>query len=296
MRTIPPDLAAEFASGATTLCRCWRAMRRDGQRFGFTDHDRDLDFDGTLFKAATGLEASEAESLLGLAVGGGEIAGALQSDAVTEADIETEAWDGAAVETWLVDWRDVGRRLLLDAATIGEIRRQGGAFTAELRSLAHVFDQERGRRYVALCSAELGDERCRVDLTEAARQAAAVITSLSENGFLVAAMPNHAPGAFTGGSARFTSGANAGVSLAILAHTAAPGAEAIALWSQPPKAIAAGDQVTLTLGCDKRFATCRDKFANILNFRGFPHIPGNEFVATYVRQSEAGLDGGALTP
>ncbi len=71
MRSIDPGLAAELASGATTLCRCWRALRRDGRRFGFTDHDRDLAFDGTLFQASTGLEASEAESLLGLAVGAG---------------------------------------------------------------------------------------------------------------------------------------------------------------------------------------------------------------------------------
>lgn len=30
--------------------------------------------------------------------------------------------------------------------------------------------------------------------------------------------------------------------------------------------------------CDKRFATCRDVFANAENFRGFPHMPGNDAV------------------
>lgn len=30
--------------------------------------------------------------------------------------------------------------------------------------------------------------------------------------------------------------------------------------------------------CDKRFATCRDTFANAENFRGFPHMPGNDAV------------------
>ena len=28
--------------------------------------------------------------------------------------------------------------------------------------------------------------------------------------------------------------------------------------------------------CDKRFSTCRDDFANAENFRGFPHMPGND--------------------
>ncbi len=302
MRSIPDGLAAEFASGATTLCRCWRVVRREGRRFGFTDHDRDVTFDGNTFKAATGLDASDAESLLGLAVGGGEIAGALNADAVTKADIEAGAWDGASVETWLVDWRDTTRRLLLDAGTIGEIRQQGGAFTAELRSLAHLFDQPRGRRYGALCDAELGDDRCRVSLADAVRRADTVVAAVSDpighpGGFIVMTMTGFVPGAFTGGTALFTGGANAGQSLPILAHAGdGSGQETITLWSAPPAPLAAGDAVTLTVGCDKRFTTCRDTFANALNFRGFPHIPGNDFVATYARQGEPGLDGGALTP
>lgn len=32
------------------------------------------------------------------------------------------------------------------------------------------------------------------------------------------------------------------------------------------------------LTCDQRFATCRDVFGNEENFRGFPHLPGAEFV------------------
>ncbi|MEZ5987246.1 MAG: DUF2163 domain-containing protein [Hyphomonas sp.] len=32
------------------------------------------------------------------------------------------------------------------------------------------------------------------------------------------------------------------------------------------------------LACDQRFETCRDMFGNQENFRGFPHLPGAEFV------------------
>jgi len=297
MRPIPAALAAELASGATTLCRCFKATRRDGRVFGFTDHDRDLTFASATFKAATGLEASEAESLLGFAVGGAEITGALQSQAVTEADIESGAWDGAAVETWLVDWRDATRRLLLDAGTIGEIRRRGAAFTAELRSLAHVLDQERGRRYEALCSAELGDGRCGVDLSAASRRAVVIVGSVVDpTTFRIASLIDFAAGAFTGGFATFTGGSNAGAHAPILTHAKAAAGETIALWSPLGRPIAPGDSLTLVAGCDKRFSTCRDRFANAANFRGFPHIPGNDFVATYARQGEPGLDGGALTP
>jgi uncharacterized phage protein (TIGR02218 family) len=291
MRDIPAGLATELASGATTLCRCWRAVRRDGSSFGFTDHDRDLAFDGATFLASSGLEASEAESLLGLAVGGGEIAGALQAEAIRDADIDAGLWDGASVETWLVDWRDVSRRMLLDAGSIGEIRRQGGAFTAEVRSLAHVLDQERGRRYGAACDAELGDARCGVDLALPGRRLATMITAVVDPAsFTVPGPSGLDAGDFSGGIAAFAGG---GIT-PIMSHTRAGAFDSIALWSPPPQPLAAGASVTLTVGCDKRFATCRDRFANAPNFRGFPHIPGNDFVAGYARQGEPGLDGGAL--
>lgn len=32
------------------------------------------------------------------------------------------------------------------------------------------------------------------------------------------------------------------------------------------------------LACEQRFETCRDVFGNAENFRGFPHLPGAEFV------------------
>jgi uncharacterized phage protein (TIGR02218 family) len=297
MRSIPAPLAAELASGATTLCRCWKAIRSDGGRFGFTDHDRDLTFDSVTFRAATGLEASEAEALLGLAVGGGEVSGALSTEALTDKDIEAGLWDGATIETWLVDWRDVTRRMLLDAGQIGEIRRQGEAFTAEVRSLAQGLDQDQGRRYNALCDAELGDARCGVSLTSAANRLMTSVAGVPDaTSFTFMATAGFDPGLFTGGAARFSSGINSGQIVAIMGHTRVGSLDVITLWSALRAPLAPGDPLALTVGCDKRFSTCRDRFANVPNFRGFPHIPGNDHLMGYARQGEPGQDGGAIQP
>jgi hypothetical protein len=47
MKTLDSALAEHIASGTTTLCRCWKLIRKDGTVLGFTDHDRDIAFDGT---------------------------------------------------------------------------------------------------------------------------------------------------------------------------------------------------------------------------------------------------------
>ena len=129
MRQLPAALAAHLAEGVTTLCRCWRLVRRDGTALGFTDHDRDLAFDGTVFAARSGLEAAEASTELGFAVGGGEVAGALVSAGITESDIAAGLYDDAAVETWLVNWALPAERVCSTSARSG---RSGAPTAASL--------------------------------------------------------------------------------------------------------------------------------------------------------------------
>lgn len=295
MRILPPGLAAHLAEGATTLARCWRLTRRDGAVLGFTDHDRDLAFGGTVFAARTGLEAAEATTEAGFAVGGGEVSGALVSAGITEDDIAAGLYDGAAVETWLVDWSAVENRLLLDIGTIGEVRRADQGFIAEVRGPTHRLDEERGRLYTGPCSAELGDARCRVDLADPAFVGeGAVEAADGDAAFRASGLDAFAEGWFDGGRLAWTGGANVGSAVEVKLHRVLAEGVLVALWARPSRPMAPGDTFRVTAGCDKRLATCRDKFANLLNHRGFPHLPGNDFVLRPARQGEPGMDGGSL--
>jgi hypothetical protein len=216
MLTLPPALEAALACGVTSLCRCWRVTRRDGQVFGFTDHDRDLDFDGITWRAGSGFGSVDAERECGFAADRGAVAGALDSASITAADIEAGLWAGARVESFQVDWSDPDGRVKTATAELGEIRRRDGRFEAELLGLTHRMERVTGRVFARRCDAELGDARCGVD-------------------------PEHA---------------------------------------------------AFGLGCDKAFATCRDRFSNTLNFRGFPYMVGND-VLQASPGSEAVRDGGS---
>lgn len=291
MRSIPPALAAHIEGGATTLGHCWSLTRRDGLVLGFTDHDRDLSISGVTYRAAHGIEAAETTSELGFAIGGGEIAGAFAAAGLNEADLIRGRYDDARVAIWLVNWAEPDQRLLLETGFIGEIKRGEHGFTAEVRGLAKAFDEERGRLYTRSCSADLGDARC--GLAIAASQAS-VSSSDGRIGLTAAALAGFADGHFTGGRLTFTSGANTGFSTEIKRHAAAGGQAALMLWQAPPAPIAVGDGFSLTPGCDKRFETCRAKFGNAVNFRGFPHLPGNDFVIGGSGPGDGPADGGSL--
>lgn len=295
MRQIPAALALHLDEGATTLCRCWRLTRRDGRVLGFTDHDRDLVVEGDVFKAASGLEAHETTAELGFAVGGGEVAGALTSEAISEEDIAAGLYDDATVEALLVNWADPSQHVLRETSSIGEIRREDGAFVAELRGPMHRLDEERGLRFRATCSADLGDGRCGIDLDDAAfRASAAVEATDGALGLTTSGLGGYASGWFTAGRLVWLTGANAGLGVEVKAHAAGASLATLDLWQRAARPIAPGDTFQVSAGCDKRFATCRDRFANSVRFRGFPHMPGNDFVLTVAAAGDAGFDGGSL--
>lgn len=291
MRTIQAGLAAHLAGGATTLARCWRLTRRDGATFGFTDHDADLVFDGVAHAARSGLEASEAEAELGFAVGSVDVAGVLHAAGITEAEIARGLYDGAEVAIHLVDWTNVSNRQLLDVMTIGEIRRGDLAFVAELRGAAHRFDEERGRLYTARCGADLGDARCR-----AAAPVANASVAGADGGVraTLSGLSGFASGWFTAGKLAFVTGANAGHAVEIREHRLSSGVATVELWLEAPRPIQAGDAVQLTPGCDKTFRACREKFANGVNFQGFPHMPGSDFLLETADRAGSAFDGGSL--
>ncbi|MDN8899259.1 DUF2163 domain-containing protein, partial [Staphylococcus aureus] len=80
-------MAARIESGAASLCHVWRLRRADGTVMGFTDHDRDLEMDGSLCRASSGWTAGAGDSAVGLAAGSASAAGALDDAAITEADV-----------------------------------------------------------------------------------------------------------------------------------------------------------------------------------------------------------------
>ncbi len=295
MKSFSPELAAHLASGCTRLCTCWRVTRGDGMVLGFTDHDRALVFESVSHEPETGLDQSAAVAHAGLQVGGLDVTGAFSSAQITEADLEAGLYDNARVEAWLVNWSDVAERHLMRIGSIGEVRRADQQFTAEIRSLSHALDQERGRIFRLTCDADLGDARCGVDLESADWTASATVTATDGVRSVTASVPGDRPtGFFDQGVLAFTSGANAGRKSEVLRHVRDSHGDHIALWQPMAETIDVGDGFDVSAGCDKHFPTCRDRFANVANFRGFPHIPGNDFALSYPVPG-SGHDGGSLS-
>lgn len=283
---------AHVASGLTTLCRAWAITRADGTSFGFTDHDCAFSFEGVAFKAESGLTASALAQSTGLSVDNTEALGALSDAAVREDEIEAGRFDGAEVRAWLVNWADPDVRWLQFRGTIGEIRRADGAFHAELRGLTEALNRPLGRIYQKPCTAVLGDRACRFNLSAPGYRYEGMVERVAQGRvFEWDALNGFEPGWFQRGRLDLTDGAGAGLWGMIKRDTFDAGVRRIELWEPVRGAIAPGDGLRLTAGCDKRFDTCRLKFNNLLNFQGFPDLPGDDWVLAYPHGGRANTGG-----
>lgn len=286
------ELAFEdhLATGLTTVCRCWAVTRRDGTVMGFTDHDLDLSFDDITFRANTGLTARAVEQTTGLAVDNSEAMGALSDPSIREEDVRAGLYDGAEVASWQVNWARTDERRMLFRGSLGEIERGAGAFRAELRGLAEALNQPQGLVFQRPCSAVLGDARCGVDL--ASFQIEASVTAIRDGLVLTVELDAAAQdGWFSKGRFEVIEGAGVGRS-GLIRRDRRGALRQLDLW-ETEAGVAVGDRLRLTAGCDKRIETCREKFSNAMAFRGFPDIPGEDWLMSYPVRS-ARNDGGSL--
>ncbi len=288
MRTLPPGLQAHLDSGTTTLCHCWRVTLKSGEKLGFTDHDNLLNFDGTVFEADAGFTASSIESSLGFSVDNMEAEGALQSAKLDETRLHAGEFDHATIEVWRVNWTDVSQRVLMRKGHLGEVTYGDGAFSAEVRGMAHLLSQQRGRLFQYGCDAELGDSRCGVNLNGPAFTAAGVVVAVESAAVIVSGI-GFADDWATRGVLRFTA---SGKTIAVKRQRNVGALTRVELRQALSFSVGVGSAVELGAGCDKQFATCRAKFSNAMNFRGYPHMPGTDFVAGFASSNDPNNDRG----
>lgn len=275
-------LYAHLASGATTVCRAWIVVRRDGEVLGFTDHDQNLVLDGVVCRANTGMTARALQQTTGLSVDNSEAVGALSDTAVSEADIMAGRYDGADVRAFLVNWANPEERVAQFRGSLGEIQRASGAFRAELRGLSEALNQPQGEAYLSRCSAVLGDARCKFQTLQPGYFSDRVVEVVEDGRVLqFASFAGFDDRWFEGGRFEVLDGASAGLLGVVKSDRLTGTSRRIELWQSIGAPLARGDAVRIIAGCDKAPSTCRTKFGNFLNFRGFPHIPGDDWLTSY---------------
>jgi uncharacterized phage protein (TIGR02218 family) len=270
MKSLTTALKAHYASGTTSLATCWKATLTNGTVYAATSLDRDVVFAGVTYQAASSYKPSNVDSSLDLNPDNLELDGYLSASFITDTDIQAGLWDYAAIELFEINYLDpsMGRNLIR-SGTLGQVKTGRQTFNTELRGLMQAYSRVIGRLTTQTCTADLGDARCTKLLGPFTFTG--TVTSATANRVIMDSGRTQPDKYFTGGKLTFTSGANNGLSMEVQSYSVGVLTLALSL----PCTVAAGDTYSVIAGCTKRFSEdCVAKFANGVNFRGFPHVPG----------------------
>lgn len=257
----------------TTLAFCWRLERRDGAGLALTSHDRPMLVDGVRYEPSPGMSPAAIRAELGLDPRSSEVAGSLSSAAISEADVVSGRWDGAALRLSAADWVAPGseQQVLLEGE-LGEVAARDGQFDVELLGVSAKLERPICPVTSPECRAELGNAQCRVDM--AGRRKRARVAN-ADGQWITLDQP--VDDRFRLGSLRFLAGAANGLKRRV----ASVEDGRLMMFGVLPFDVEAGTPVELVEGCDKRLETCSTRFGNAANFRGEPHLPGNDLLTRY---------------
>ncbi len=262
----------------TTTAWCWRITFADGTTLGFTSHDQDLVISSVTYEAATGFSPTAVDTAKDMSVDNMEVEGFLDSNNIKASDILAGRYDYAQVVVFLCNWSNISDPVLIvRAGTVGKITSGAYGYQAEIRGLMEAYQQINSDVYQKHCRAKLGDSKCQYNLAAAAQTGKVI--AVNADGSLTTDII--APTSyFDYGTITFTSSANAGASCEIMHYQ-----DGIFILFLPPAfQPAVGDTITALPGCDGNLSTCINVFDNVLNFRGEPYIPGNDYQASYPTQ------------
>jgi uncharacterized phage protein (TIGR02218 family) len=279
VKIIPVALAPQYAAPAATLAACLKITRRDGQVFGFTETDHEIEVDAVTY--VPGFDMSELSTQSGLGVDNMQVTFMPESpgDDVVGVELLAGLWNYAAFEVFEVNYKAPADGVnLLRRGFTGEASLQRDGYVLEFRSMKQALQQSLGSVTSKTCRWRLGSTArpaglCMIDLDAGWTNVEATTAVASRREFTTASA--EADDFYKEGIARGVDGLNAGYEQKIKAF-----ASGVVTLSLPmPFDIDVGDEFTLIAGCQKRLdEDCKTKFDNVLNFGGEPHVPGPDLL------------------
>lgn len=245
---------------------------------GFTSIDLELAIANVVYRPFTGFDPGAAQVSQGLDKNDSQtLAGILDQSGISREELLSGVYAGAEVRRFLVNYLDLpatfdvspnqtAKFLELPRGYIAEIKSNNLGYEIKVKDDLSLLDRPIGTNTSMTCRCDLGDDRCRVDLTPFTHQVT-VTEVLSRRNFKISGQfeDNY----FDRGRLKFTNGSNSNVHRDIGFHVE----DSLILYEPLPFDLAVGDGLTVIAGCVKTELVCVVKFQNFSNFQGEPDIP-----------------------
>jgi uncharacterized phage protein (TIGR02218 family) len=278
VKSLDPNFKKALIQPNLTFCWCWLITRTDGLMVGFTSIDLELAIASVVYRPFTGFDPGAAQWSEGLDKTDSQtLAGILDQSGISRAELLSGVYTGAEVRRFLVNYLDppvsfeISRTnplkfIELPRGYIAEIKSNNLGYEIKVKDELSLLDRPIGTNTSMTCRCNLGDDRCRVNLTPFTWQVTVTEVESRRNFKILGNFPDNY---FDRGRLKFTSGNNAQIHRDIGFHVGS----SLILYEPLPFEINVGDTLTVISGCVKTELACVVKFRNFANFQGEPDIP-----------------------
>lgn len=276
---ISPALQNHLGQTSTTLATCIEIKLVDGSNviYRFTDHDKPIEYpssSGFFYLPTSGYIPSASNTKIDLSVDNLNIIGIIDDSTLSYDDLLAGRFDFADAKIFQVNYADTSMGIMsMINGKIGKVTLEDNTFTAELRGLTQFFQQSIGEPYIVLCPADLGDSRCKVNMTPFTATLTVSGIGVGFEKRIFTTDLTDPDGHYDLGLVTWNTGsANEYFKMDVKVYLNANGQ--VELYEPMPNDIVIGDTATIQTGCDKKWETCRNRYNNQLNYRGFPFLYG----------------------
>lgn len=277
MRQIDENIQKVLNSNLTYLVLCCKIMRSDGVELCFTETDKSVIVDNQVYSTCASLSAIR-ESC-DLTTSDFKFETILNSELIKTEDISRGLFDEASVEIFMIDLSVVDedgrytRIVCLKRGRIGEIRISGNnKFAAQIHDITFDLNRNITNRYSLTCRAIFGDKKCGMNVDNFTYEGS--ITKIIDKKSFMDVQNFQESGYFDNGFIIFWNEDRTKIiektNVKFFIN------KTFELCKPTNINLIEGILYTANVGCDKTSKQCSQKFKNIANFRGEPHIPGIE--------------------
>ena len=276
-KNFAPAFATAIASPVNAIATCCLITRKDGEKFGFTDWDRPIAIVGGFNCLPDGgFNPSDIDSDLSFRPMQISLE-SYYSGGITEADLASGQFDGAAVRVIRVDPYNLPSSLSATPlqydpvlrGTFGGMKLRDRTYLIEVQGLSKRLATKQGNSTQRHCRNGFCDEKCGLNIEDWTNSLQ--VASPDTDRFFTS-NASFADNYYTGGKLVWTSGANDGLSTMVVYSSG----QNIRLLDRMPNIPQVGDNFEVQAQCDKSRTTCQQTFGNTINFNGERDIPSND--------------------
>lgn len=282
MRQIPSALLAHLQQPVTTTCRLLKFNLANGEAYGLTTLDRDVEYLGVTYSAINGFDSNVIATDIAYNVDNTAAKALLWADVpgITLEMVRRGEMDDATWEAYLVNYEDLSMgHVLLDLGDVGEVKLvDQTVYLPEMLSFSTRLRNAIGHVDSRTCRAVFGTPAnsqtgCGVDTRFLWVDNTVTAVDGDETSRVFAGDAVTDAGDIVPGRVQWLTGDNTSPRLYQVEEA---DGNTLRLFEPLPFAVQVGDTFTLRPDCDKRFETCRDRWNNMLDFKGEPLIPTND--------------------